>query len=623
MTIRLVILLTWIVASIGASAQVKETVIDEFFADNAAGWPEDITDTYSCSVNDGTYYLSYKRAAGSKCFDIPIKMYLGDNYFIETRGKIISGDRHGGYGIVWGKSRKGYFTFAITGSGKFYVRKVSVNGAGEYLLGPITCKFIRINGQENKIRVQYANDELMFFINDKYVGHIPRESYFGNNAGIILYGLQEVQIYNFGAFGTKNYEKLADYHAQMRVSYYEIEDGTDIEGKVLGNGDNKVSPGETIQLAVTMKNSGYGTCNGLNATFYALNDYVTVIDQKVKQVLNNVGRFQTQVLDLKFKVSPNCNSENLKFKLDITDNEGRLAETASLTVPMYTTIPSINKEDDGKISFTVNVKENNSEDINTFYPITLNNAQNTCAVVVGVENYEKLPKAKYAVNDARIFYNYLVKVLNVPRGNVIYVTNQNATLTKLTDILKVSGLLNARMQDKYCDVIFYFSGLGMCEQGKTEAHILLYGSDAVSPSTSGYSVSQILKNLRVLHPRSITCFFETSFAGVDRMGNKFASRGGTVWANASFPIVTDNNVCMMYASGGKQYNPVVDVSSHGMFTHYLLSAMQVYAKNRGTLDMETLYTYIYKRMDKEASARNISVFPRIDCVDKYSIKLLK
>ena len=35
-------------------AQVKEVVLNESFADNGAGWPEDYTDDYSASVNAGT-----------------------------------------------------------------------------------------------------------------------------------------------------------------------------------------------------------------------------------------------------------------------------------------------------------------------------------------------------------------------------------------------------------------------------------------------------------------------------------------------------------------------------------------------------------------------------------------
>lgn len=606
-------------------AQVKETVLLDNFADNGAGWPEDYTEFFSASVNSGTYYLSHKRNAGSKCFDIPLKMYLGDNYYIEIEGKLRSGTADGGYGIVWGKGKGGYFTFVITATGKCFVRKMASGQSGSYLLDPVKCDHIHKGvGASNKIRVQYSKNEIEFFVNDKYVGHIPRELYYGNNAGIILYGRQDVDIHRFGAFGTKNYEMLKDYSGAMRVISYEIEDGIDTDGEPLGNGDCRISPGETIRLAVTMKNQGYGNLNGLKVTFYAVSGYVTVIDQDVPQYINNVDHYNTQVFDLKFKVSSACHSERLNFKLDLVDTAGRLAETVPMSVALNKPIPPINKSGNGKVSFTFNLREVDYNDINSAFPITLNNGDQTYAVIVGVESYKKLPKAKYATNDARIFYNYLVKVLNLPRSNIIYAINQKATRKEVVDIFKIGGLLQYKVYNRPgIDLIIYFSGLGLCDISGTEPYLMLYDSDANEPTETGYALTDLLRSLRGLRVHSLICFFDTSFAGVDRDGFSFSKESGIVKASACFPNVSDNNTCLMYASGGVYVNPVVDKTSHGMFTHYLITALQKYAKSRTTLDVKHLYDNIYQGMARDASLRSLNLYPRMDCVNMDGILILK
>ena len=604
-------------------AQVKETVLYEDFADNRAGWPEDITEVFSASVNDGTYYLSHKRSTGSKCFDIPVKMFLGDNYYIETVARLRSGRTDGGYGIVWGKGKGGYFSYVITASGRFFVRELRHGRQGEYLLGPRKCDHIHKTGS-NKIRVQYANDEIMFFINDKYVGHIPNRLYYGNDAGIILYGQQNVDVSSFGAFGTKNYEKLKDYHGAMRVISYEIEDGEDTDGERLGNGDCRISPGETIRLAVTLKNQGYGTYSGLRVKFYAVSGYVTVIDQDVAQYLNNIDRYSTQVLDLKFKVSQACRAEKLEFKLDITDTLDRLAESVTMPVMLNTSIPPINKDGRGTLSFTFNLREKDYGDINTAAPITLNNGNNTYAVIVGVESYMSLPKAKYATNDAKIFYRYLVKVLNLPRDNIIYAINQKATLKDVGDIFKVGGQLYYKVYNRPgVDLIVYFSGLGICDNGGTEPYLLLYDSKANSPRETAYPLSSLLRSLRGFRANSLMCFFDTSFAGVDRDGQPVSGANSTLRTSVSFPVVADNTTCLMYASGGGQLNPVVDNTSHGMFTHYLIATLLQYADERETLDMKHLYENIYQSMEREGKSRSINLFPRMDCINQDGIRLLK
>ena len=119
------------------------------------------------------------------------------------------------------------------------------------------------------------------------------------------------------------------------------------------------------------------------------------------------------------------------------------------------------------------------------------------------------------------------------------------------------------------------------------------------------------------------CFFETSFAGVDRDGHSFMSPGSSIISNAAFPMVADQRTCLMYASGSNVMNPVVENSSHGMFTHYMLSALKNYAQARSYLDMKRLYEHIYQNMDREGKARRISIFPRMDCLNVDGIRLLK
>lgn len=620
---KLSLVIILLLCVLGGYSQVKETVLGEMFQDNRNGWPEDINESYSASVNSGTYYIEHKKGRGSKTFDVPTKLYLGTNYFIETRGKIVGGDPTNGFGIVWGKGKGGFLSYVITADGKFYVRKIRTGAEGEYLVKPTYSKYIRKSPAENTFRIQYSENEFMFFVNGHYLAHIPSEKYFGDNAGLILYGHQKVEVSNFGIYGTKNYEIIPNYSAKMRVSYYEIDDNTDYEGNRIGNGDCKIQPGETVRLSITFKNQSYGTCKDLNATIYAISDYVKIINQGAAQKLSNIERFHSQNLDLSFKVSKYCNLDNLKFKIDITDDKGRLGESTTFNVPMNSKIPPINKEEAGRISFTINLKEDNSEDINSFFPITLNNAQTTCAVVVGVEGYKSLPKATYATNDAKAVWNYLVKVINVPRQNIISVSNQSATLERVKSIFREGGELHNKTMQNADNIIVYFSGHGMVPYGKTAPYLMLFDSDPEMPQSSGYPLSTLLRNLKAMNPRTIICIFETSFAGVDRKGVSFLKNGGTVWNNAQFPAVTDNNTCMLYASGGQQCNPLEETSSHGLFTHLLLTALQTSGKNRTTLNMKTLYDYIYQRMDRIGLERNISVFPRIDCPNKDGIRLLK
>jgi len=53
------------------------------------------------------------------------------------------------------------------------------------------------------------------------------------------------------------------------------------------------------------------------------------------------------------------------------------------------------------------------------------------AVVVGINKYKNFPSLKYAANDAREFYRYLVEVNQVPKDQVWLLLDEEATLDKL------------------------------------------------------------------------------------------------------------------------------------------------------------------------------------------------
>ncbi|MCR4558992.1 MAG: hypothetical protein K5685_02855 [Bacteroidales bacterium] len=619
----LAVIILSVVFNFMLSAQVKETVLNENFTDNLAGWPEDINNVYTASVNSGVYYIEHKRNYGSKCFDIPTQLYPGTNYFIELKSKIKSGDASNGIGIVWGKSDFGYFTFVVTGDGKFYARKIQKGEQGEYLIEPKSSQHVQKTGNINTIRVQYSEGELMFFINGKYVAHIPSQKYFGDNAGVILYGRQVAEVYNFGIYGSKNYEPLLGYNAKMKFSHCSIDDNVDPSGVLFGNGDCRIQPGETVKLNVTLRNQGFQKTGNLLVNFYVISDYVKILNQNVPQPLNDVSRNQSQTFDLIIKVNEFCNLDNLKFKIDITDDKERLAESLTFSIPTRTYITPANKTNDDGITFTLSLRESNTGDINRDFPITTNSGKDICAVVIGVESYLSCPKALYAKNDAQIFYNYLVKVVNVPRQNIIYVTDKQANRYRIGRIFAPGGELQTIIENGARNVVVYFSGLGITSPKMSQPYMMLYDTEAATLLKTGYGVLEMYNAIAAMKTISLICLFESNFNGLDRAGNSFLPNNQQQKTAVQFPSIKNESTCMFYASGGSEFNPVEETTFHGMFTHYILSALKNYGENRKTLDMENLYEAVFRGMTKNAAQKNLTVFPKMDCTGRYDIKLLK
>ncbi|MCK7469825.1 MAG: caspase family protein [Desulfomicrobium escambiense] len=121
--------------------------------------------------------------------------------------------------------------------------------------------------------------------------------------------------------------------------------------------------------------------------------------------------------------------------------------------------------------------------------------RNVWAVVVGINDYPRLPKLKYAVNDAEAFYRLLVEDNRVPAENVTLLTNEQATLVNLRSTLGTRIKNAARENDM---VIIFFAGHGATERDATspdgdglEKYLLPFDTDPADLYTTAMPMVEV------------------------------------------------------------------------------------------------------------------------------------
>ena len=177
-----------------ANAQEKTIIVEDNFSNNIHGWWIGKSSKGSCELGRGEYIIRYN---GKKSWssNINVDLKQDDDFAIECKISRISGNNNNnGYGLTWGKGNDGYYNFIITPEGKFYVRKVERGKKGKYLIKEQKTSHISKTSITNKLRVQKHNNELDFFINDKYVARIPYQPFFGNQIGFMLYQNQQIAV---------------------------------------------------------------------------------------------------------------------------------------------------------------------------------------------------------------------------------------------------------------------------------------------------------------------------------------------------------------------------------------------------------------------------------------------
>lgn len=119
--------------------------------------------------------------------------------------------------------------------------------------------------------------------------------------------------------------------------------------------------------------------------------------------------------------------------------------------------------------------------------------KNAFAIVVGIENYrQKLPKAEFAVKDAKLVREYLIRAMGYPEENIVTMINENATKS---DFEKYFERWLANNIEKDGTVFIYYSGHGAPNPKTGDAYIVPYDGDPAFIDHTGYSLKRMYRVL--------------------------------------------------------------------------------------------------------------------------------
>ena len=147
-------------------------------------------------------------------------------------------------------------------------------------------------------------------------------------------------------------------------------------------------------------------------------------------------------------------------------------------------------------------------------PIKTNMKNNEgLAVVIGVENYQYVPDATYAYNDAEVFREYISNTLGYNKQRIKLATNSKATQAELNKLLGSNGWLSRNIVKETSDIIVYFSGHGIANQKENSSGLLPYDVD---PNySSGILLNKLYKDLASMGARVCYNIFRCLFHWAD------------------------------------------------------------------------------------------------------------
>jgi len=235
--------------------------------------------------------------------------------------------------------------------------------------------------------------------------------------------------------------------------------------------------------------------------------------------------------------------------------------------------------------------------VDTNIPLSAKRKDKTFALVIGNEDYSSFQpdlnaevNVDYAVNDAKIFKEYLKKTIGIPDENIFLYTNATAGQMKQA-INKMEKL--AKAYNGEAELIFFFAGHGLPDENSHESYIMPVD---ISGSTIQYAIklNDVYSQLSVNPTKRILVFLDACFSGGARNEGLTALR--SVKVNPKSEVLS-NNMVVFASSSGTQSSMALDDEQHGLFTYYLLKKLN---ETKGEISLDDLGKYLGTEVNRKA-----------------------
>ena len=228
-------------------------------------------------------------------------------------------------------------------------------------------------------------------------------------------------------------------------------------------------------------------------------------------------------------------------------------------------------------------------------PMSQENNTNTFAVIIGNENYQRVSKVDFALNDSRVFAKYCNRTLGIPEQNIrVY---NDATFgdiaAAMNDITEI-----CRAYRGSAKVIFYYAGHGVPDESSRNAYLLPVDASGSQLETC-YALNKIYEQLGALPAESVVALIDACFSGSLRGEGMLASARG-IRLKPRENKISGNMVVISAASGDQTALPYPE-KNHGLFTYFLLSKLR---DSNGDMTLGDMADYLSEEVAKQAIVVN-------------------
>jgi hypothetical protein len=301
---------------------------------------------------------------------------------------------------------------------------------------------------------------------------------------------------------------------------------------------------------------------------------------------NQINPNEVKVLNVEFFASRDYTNETIPITFVLKESFGKYSQNKTTSLILN------NKVSTSKFIFEGQTSEQNitvtglRSDVDVNIPINNVFSQNTYALIIGNEDYsarqinsDKEIDVAFAINDAQIFKQYLVKTYGVPEKNINLILNGTTSEIRqgIDKLSKIASLVGDKSS-----FIIYYAGHGISDNIGREPFIIPVD---VNASNLEYAI-KLFDILNIFHKNTVkdaTIILDACFSGLGRNKSLIDTRG--VRVRPKYSIIPKNTIILSASSEIEPSHPYYE-QNHGLFTYYLLKGIK---ESNGDINLKNLF----------------------------------
>jgi hypothetical protein len=340
------------------------------------------------------------------------------------------------------------------------------------------------------------------------------------------------------------------------------------------SGNNKIEPGEPVEVTVRVHNRGQGKAKGVVADIKRGEGVFFASETSGSFNLGDMdsGAYK----DVKFNILTNKTTSKLDVKLDLKESRSQFSQ---VNLPLNLAFDRVERTADQMVVTGKNTQQaianapSLSIDIEQNIPQRSEAKSNRWGVILGIETYRNVPPVRFAKRDAETMRDYFSKVLGIPAANLYIKTNEEASLGEFKTIFDAKGWLSRNAGGKDSEIYIYFSGHGVPTADGKQAYLLPYDGNPNYAQSTAYDLASIYQNLGAIPAKSITMFLDSCFSGANRDNEIILADARPVFLSSA-PVVSAPHLAVFSASSGSQISSAWADMQHGLFSYFLMKGLQ-------------------------------------------------